>query len=169
MKKNTKANRIDEKHSNMALVTSMISLIALTFVMFVYNAYFTRATKIIMAQNMMLVVSIISYIAGVALIFVTNKKDIFCFEYSVFFLVMSLGLFTLYGVPIITMQNAFYATVAFIVIYWIATIAVHCFVLPTKGYPKKLVNSVLIALAVAVPVIMAYCIYVIKSVEKIYS
>ncbi|MBE7053956.1 MAG: hypothetical protein E7391_06760 [Ruminococcaceae bacterium] len=151
MKNNKKATRIDELHSNMALVTSMLSLIALTFVTFLYNAFYQ-----LFPNNLLLVSSVISWVIGVLLIFPMNKKDVFYFEYAIFFVGLALGLYALHGISLLSITYSFYITMAFLVAYWIYTLIIHCFVLPSKLYSKVLANILVIALAIALPAIMAY-------------
>lgn len=159
MKKSTKSNRIDEKHSNVALITSTLSLVVLTLITFVYNVYFHgTTTKIIMAYNLMLVLSAASFIAGAVLIYFTYKKDVFCFEYSLFFLVLSMCFFMLHGVPFPTIKQSIYITVAFVVAYWIASIVIHCFVMPVKYPSKKALSIILLVCAIIVIAVVAWYI-----------
>ena len=158
MKKNTKVNRIDELHSNMALMTSMISLLALTFVTFIYNAFYQ-----LMPHNFLLVSSVVSWIIGIAFIVPMNKKDVYYFEYSIFFIGLSVCLYALRGIFFISKATyAFYGTLAFIAAYWIYTIVVHCFALPEKSYSKVIVNIICAVLAVVLPLVMAY-VYIRNS------
>ena len=158
MKKNIKANRIDELHSNMALMTSMVSLLALTFVTFIYNAFYQ-----LMPHNFLLVSSVISWAIGVAVIFPMNKKDVYYFEYSIFFTGLAVCLYALRGIFFIPKATyAFYGTLAFIAAYWIYTIIVHCFALPEKLYSKTLTNIISVVLAIVLPALIVY-VYVVNS------
>ena len=121
MKNNKKANRIDELHSNMALVTSMLSLLALTYVTFLYNAFYQ-----LFPNNLLLASSVISWVIGVFLIIPMNKKDVFYFEYSFFFLGLASGLYALHGISLISITYSFYITMAFLIAYWIYTLIIHC-------------------------------------------
>ena len=160
MKKTNAANRIDEKHSNAALITSTLALAVLTLITFVYNVYFHgTTTSIIAAYNFMLIMSLISFIAGAALIYVASKKDVYCFEYSLFFIILSICFFMMHGVPFPTIKQSIWITVAFVAAFWIASVVIHCFVLPAKYFSKKTVTIVLSAAAVLV--LAAIIIYII--------
>ena len=164
MKNKTKANRIDELHSNMALMTSMVSLLALTFVTFIYNAFFQ-----LMPHNFLLVSSVVLWVIGILFIIPMNKKDAYYFEYSIFFTGLAVCLYALRGIFFIPKATyAFYGTMAFIGVYWLYTIIVHCLALPEKMYSKTLVNIISIALAIVLPALMIY-VYMTNSVIPGYK
>jgi hypothetical protein len=136
----------------------MVSLLTLTFVTFIYNAFYQ-----LMPHNFLLVSSVVSWVIGIVIMIPMNKKDVYYFEYSIFFIGLSLCLYALRGIFFIPKATyAFYGTLTYIAAYWIYTIVVHCFALPGKLYSKTLVNTICIVLAVVLPLVMVY-VYMTNS------
>lgn len=148
MNKNAKANRINVQHSNIALTSSMLALVSLTFIAFIYNI-------VTIVFNVMQVLALVSWITGTVLIYFVNKKDVSYFEYSLFFLVLSVCLYMTHGVPFPTVKISMLITVAFILLYWLVSIIIHCFVLPKKEISKRSANIILTVLSLVAVVIVA--------------
>lgn len=150
MKKIITKQSIEETHSNLTLVSSVISLILFTLILFIYNNT-TNPAAIEFCSSLSLSLSFL--FGGISLILavmVFVKKNMFLTEYSSLSALMSAVFFILKGNTLTAFlggseKSIFFASLI-VALYWIVAILYHCF-LKEKMTPNKIASSIIIILS----------------------
>lgn len=150
MKKIITKQTIEETHSNLTLVSSILSLILFTLILFIYNNT-TNPAAIEFCSSMSLSLSFL--FGGVSLILavmVFVKKNTFLTEYSSFMAVLSAVFFILKGNTLTSFiggsEKAILLAVFVVALYWIVAIIYHCF-LKEKMTPNMLASYIIIGVS----------------------
>lgn len=153
MKKIITKQSIEETHSNLTLVSSVLALLLFTIILFIYNNT-TNPAAIQFCSSLSLSLSFL--FGGVSLILavmVFVKKNMYLTEYSSLMAILSAVFFVLKGNFLTSFiggsEKAIFLAVFIVAIYWIIAILYHCF-LKEKMTPNKLASSIIIALSYVV-------------------
>ncbi|MBE7045790.1 MAG: hypothetical protein E7396_00050 [Ruminococcaceae bacterium] len=153
MKKIITKQSIEEKHSNLTLVSSVLSLILFTVILFIYNNT-TNPTAIEFCSSLSLSLSFL--FGGIALIIavmVFIKKDTFLTEYSSVMAILSAVFFILKGNTLTAFiggsEKAILLAVFVVALYWIVAIIYHCF-LKEKMTPNMVASYIIIGVSFAI-------------------
>ena len=118
----------EEAHSNMSLISSIISLIMFTIFLFMHNNLSTNPASIIFCDNISLALCIISGIASAIMIFLLFKgKNTDITEYIIISIIISILFYFLHGVYIIRQDYMVWVSVAIIALYWAISLCYHSF------------------------------------------